>query len=108
MDDLLTWDVIVKLGFICAVIFGVQLALCIKASKIMTKLWPVIILSGLELVCLIIVLLVGLRSDTATVISSFAASQLLILSPLLVLVNLAWLVYGVIVLIKKLINKPEV
>lgn len=104
----LNWNMIIKLGLMCLAILGVQLAICFKASKVMTKLWPVIILTGLEIICVLIVMLVGFRTDTKAVISSFAGAQMLLTTALLVPVDLAWLVYGIIWVIKKMINKPEV
>lgn len=102
------WDVYLKIGILCAGIFAIQMAICFKAGKVMTKLWPVIILTGLEIVCLLIVILVGFNTDTKAVVSSFAGAQMLLTTALLVPVDLAWLVYGIIWLIKKMINKPEV
>lgn len=104
----MSWDIYVKLGLMCAGILALQLAMCIKASKVMTKLWPVIILTGLEIVCGSIVLLVGSGTETKAVISQFALSQMVITGALLIPVDLAWVVYGVIWMIKKIINKPEV
>ena len=104
----MSWDIYVKIGLICAGILAFQLAICFKASKVMTKLWPVIILTGLEIVCGMIVLLVGSGTDSKAVVSQFALSQMIITGALLVPVDLAWLVYGIIWLIKKMINKPEV
>lgn len=102
------WGFIVKLGIMLAAVFAVQLAICLKASKVMTRLWPVIILTGLEIVCGVIVLLVGMGTETKAVISQFAGAQMLIVGALLVPVDLAWVVYGIIWLIKKMINKSEV
>ena len=104
----LDWNIIIKLGLMCLAILGVQLAICFKASKVMTKLWPVIILTGLEIICVLIVLLVGFKTDTKAVVSSFAGAQMLLTTALLVPVDLAWLVYGIIWVIKKIFSKSEV
>lgn len=100
-------DVIIKLGLMCAAVFAVQLAICLKASKVMTRLWPVIILTGLEIICGVIVLVVGTKTATGIVVSSFAFSQMIITGALLIPVDLAWLVYGIIWLIKKMMNKSK-
>ena len=102
------WDVIIKLGILCLAVFGGQLAICIKANKLMTKLWPVIILTGLEIICVLSVMLVGFKTDTKAIISSFAGAQMVLTTALLIPVDLAWLAYGIVSLIKKIINKPEV
>ena len=99
---------ILMVVILCGCAFAFQLALCLKASKVMTRLWPVIILTGIEIVCGIIVLAVGDKSDTATVVSMYALSQMVIVGALLVPVDLAWVTYGVIWLIQKLKNKSEV
>ena len=88
--------------------FAGQLALCLKANTVMSRLWPVIILTGLEIICGIIVVAVGDKTEVGTVVSMFALSQMVIVGGLLVPVDLAWLVYGVIWLIQKLKNKSEV
>ncbi|MBO5892049.1 MAG: hypothetical protein J6Q30_04975 [Oscillospiraceae bacterium] len=99
------WGIIIKLGILCAAIFAVQLAVCLKASRVMTRLWPVIILTGLEIVCGIIVLAVGFKTETGAVVSSFAGSQMLLTAVLLIPVDVAWVVYGIIWAIKKIIEK---
>lgn len=101
------WSFYVKIGMMCVAVFAAQLAICIKASKVMTKLWPVIILTGLEIVCGIIVLTLGVGTTIKEVISGFAFAQLLLVGGMLILVDLAWLVYGIIWLIKKMINKSK-
>lgn len=88
--------------------FAGQLALCLKSSRVLSRLWPVIILTGLEIVCGIIVVAVGDKTDVGTVVSMFALSQMVIVGGLLVPVDLAWVVYGVIWLIQKIRNNPEV
>ena len=101
----LNTEMAIKFGFMCALVVGIQLAICFKASKLMTKLWPVIILTGLEIVCVAIVMLVGFKTDTRAVISSFAGAQMLLTAALLIPVELAWVFYGIIWLIGKLIEK---
>ena len=88
--------------------FAGQLALCLKANSVMPRLWPVIILTGIEIVCGIIVVAVGDKSEVGTIVSMFALSQMVIVGGLLVPVDLAWVVYGVIWLIRKIRNNPEV
>ena len=88
--------------------FAGQLALCLKSSRVLSRLWPLIILTGLEIVCGIIVVAVGDKTDVGTVVSMFALSQMVIVGGLLVPVDLAWVVYGVIWLIQKIRNNPEV
>jgi len=51
---------------------------------------------------------VGDKTEVGTVVSMFALSQMVIVGGLLVPVDLAWVVYGVIWLIQKLKNNPEV
>lgn len=99
---------ILMIVILCGGAFAAQLALCLKASTIMSRLWPVIILTGIEIICGIIVLVAGDKSDVSTVFSLFALSQMLVVGGLLVPVDLAWVVYGVIWLIQKLKNKSEV
>lgn len=99
---------ILMIVILCGAAFAFQLALCLKSSRVMTRLWPVIILTGIEIVCGIIVLAVGDKSEIGTVVSMYALSQMVIVGGLLIPVDLAWVVYGVIWLIKKIVNKPEV
>lgn len=99
---------IILIAIFCGGAFAAQLALCLKASTVMARLWPVIILTGIEILCGIIVVAVGDRTDAGTIVSLFALSQMLIVGGLLVPVDLAWVVYGVIWLIQKFKNNPEV
>ncbi len=105
LSGVVTSEMLLKLVLMCLVVLGVQLAICLKASKVMTKLWPVIILTGLEIVCGVIVLTVGVGTETKAVISSFASAQMLLTGFLLIPVDLAWLVYGIIWLIQQLIDR---
>lgn len=88
--------------------FAGQLHLCNKAEKVITRLVPAIILLGIELVCLIVILVVGAASEPAEGISLMALSQMVICAVLLVPVELAWLVYGIKWFLNKKKNNPEV
>lgn len=99
---------ILMIVIMCGTAFAIQLALCLKANTVMARLWPVIILTGIEIICGIIVVAVGDKSDIGIIVSSYALSQMVIVGGLLLPVDVAWVVYGVIFLIQKLKNKPEV
>ena len=99
---------IVMIVLMCGCAFAGQLALCIKGQRVITRLWPVIILTGIEIVCGIIVVAVGDKTEIGTVVSMYALSQMVICGGLLLPADLAWVVYGVIWLFKKLQNKQKV
>ena len=101
-------DSIVMIVFMCGCAFAGQLALCLKGNRVITRLLPVIILTGIEIVCGIIVVAVGDKTEVGTVVSMYALSQMVICGGLLIPADLAWVVYGVIWLIKKLKNKSKV
>ena len=101
-------DSIISLVIMCAAAFAGQLALCIKGQKWITRLLPVIILTGIEIVCGIIVIAVGDKTEVGTVVSMYALSQMVICGALLIPADLAWVVYGIIRLVKKLQNKSQV
>ena len=99
---------ILMIVILCGGAFAAQLALCLKADTVLSRLWPVIILTGIEIICGIIVVAVGDKSEAGTIVSMFALSQMVIVGGLLVPVDLAWVAYGVIWLIQKIRNNPEV
>lgn len=101
-------DSIISLVFLCVVAFAGQLFLCIKGQRWITRLLPVIILTGIEILCGVIVVAVGDKTEIGTVVSMYALSQMVICGALLIPADLAWVVYGIICLVKKLQNKQEV
>lgn len=92
----------------CGAAFAVQLSLCLKSNTVMARLWPVIILTGIEIICGILVLAVGDKTEARAIISMYALSQMVIVGGLLIPVDLAWVVYGAIFLIQKMKNKSQV
>ena len=95
-------------GLLCVASFAGQFYLCRNSQKVINKLWPVIILTGIEIICLIVVFAVGTGSDSAIAISMTALTQMVICGVLLVPAELAWLVYGILWYIEKRKNKAQV
>jgi len=87
--------------------FAGQLRLCLKSEKVITRLIPAIILVGIEVICIIIILVVGADNEAAEGISLTALAQMVICAVVLVPVELAWLVYGIKWLIEKKKNKQN-
>ena len=95
-------------GLMCVAAFAGQFYLCRNSQKVINKLWPVIILTAIEIICLIVVFAAGTGSDSAIAISMTALTQMVICGVLLVPAELAWLVYGIMWYIEKRKNKTQV
>ena len=104
----LDFGTIISLLIMGGCIFAVQFALCLKAKKVITRLVPLLVLIGIEIICVIVILVAGTGSDEAMVISLTALSQMAICAVLMVPVELAWLVFGIKWFIEKKKNNPEV
>ena len=99
---------IIALVIMCAGAFAAQLFWCFRAKRILTRLAPVLILLGIEIICVIVIFVAGSESDAGTVFSLTALAQMVLCGLLLVPAELAWLVYGIIWFANKKKNKPEV
>lgn len=88
--------------------FMIQFSLCRKSDKVLTKLWPAIILVGIEIICIVVILVTGADSEPAQEISLIALSQMAICAVILVPVELAWLTYGIMWFVEKKKNNQKV
>lgn len=96
------------LVLMCIGAFAGQLYLCRNSQKVITKLLPVIILTAIQIICLVVVLVAGTRSYSATAITMTALSQMVICAALLLPAELAWVVYGIMWYLEKRKNKAQV
>ncbi len=92
----------------CAGAFAGQFYLCRNSRKVITKLLPVIILTAIEIICLVVVFTAGTGSDSAVAISMTALTQMVLCGVLLIPAELAWLVYGIMWYLEKRKNKAQV